>query len=670
MQYPRIARILGIRFQGAFFQEHALGFSDNLTCLVGGRGTGKSAAIEALRYVFEHKLDHLPKEKLNDIEKRSAHTLADAQMEVLFVDSNGERMVLRREYDAALTTCFDVDGTRRDEIDVSVSSNLDIKVYGWGEIEELARSPREQLKLIDGFIPESQKHVNAVKKCIQDLGNNTQRIIAVVREIEGLLPQIAELPAKEEALNRLSTEKLDAIFASFDRNETAESAIKVFSTAIEGLKARFLDGNAEPYQLVEDIEQALDTTLPDLEAYEWKEAFSKVVAEQATEIQNRYKALLEQFDALVQLISGKIELLNIEHASIENELNKQVEETEEEGFQSLAARRRRLTEEVSDLRAIRKQILDKQVDVDELMTERFEEIVPKLQSKRRQLTKLRRGKIKEINQRLERLGAAATVSIDLRHQKEREPFRLMLGAPDPGAPYGILKGVSKWYKKYDYAGLYALRHSPHTFVQAVLNPGDFSTLRAWKIDDDDIATEVITQERAEQVADHLSPYIEPGEPYYDPQKLEQLLELEHLDIEDLPIICLDNRPIEELSPGQRCSALIPIILLESNCPLIIDQPEDNLDNKLVFDLVVDILRGLKEQRQIIVATHNPNIPVSGDAEQIIVFEALSRECCDVVHQGSIDDDTIVEQVKAVMEGSEEAFRIRAEKYGYRLDFVG
>ena len=169
------------------------------------------------------------------------------------------------------------------------------------------------------------------------------------------------------------------------------------------------------------------------------------------------------------------------------------------------------------------------------------------------------------------------------------------------------------------------------------------------------------------MVDHLSPYLEKNEPYFCAEKLEGLLELEHCDIEDLPIICLDNLPIEELSPGQRCSTLIPIILLESNCPLIIDQPEDNLDNKLVFDLVVDIIRSLKEQRQLIVATHNPNIPVSGDAEQIIVFDAPSREHCEIVDQGSIDDDNIVKQIKMIMEGSEEAFRIRAEKYGYRLE---
>lgn len=561
-----------------------------------------------------------------------------------------------------------MDGTERDEIDVSVASNLDVKVYGWGEIEDLARSKREQLRLIDGFVPEVEEHIHEVEKCIQKLESNTRRIVELAREIEQLLPRIAELPAKEAALERLSTEELNAIFTDFDRNETALSAIRVFSSAASELKVGFIDGDGNPYNLVEDIEQLLATAWPGLEAYQWREELQTAVKEQATALQNRYEAFLQQFDTFERVIEKRTRLLEAEHASIEAKLSKQAEEAEEEDLQSLIVRRRSLTEEVSSLRAIDKEIQGKQGLIDELMGKRFEEIVPGLQSKRRRLTKLRRTKIRAINQQVEQLGAMGTVSIDLRHQKEREPFRIALGAPDPGAPDGVLKRVDRWYKKHNYAGLLARRHSPHTFISAVLNQ-DLLALCVGEMNKDGVEHE-ITGERAERVAEHLSPRIEPDEPYYHAGKLEQLLELEHLGTEDLPIICLNDEPIEDLSPGQRCTALIPIILLESSCPLVIDQPEDNLDNKLVFDLVVDVLRGLKEKRQIIVATHNPNIPVSGDAEQIVVFEALSKECCKIAYQGSIDDEEILNEIKAIMEGSEEAFRIRAEKYGYRLDFIG
>jgi ABC-type lipoprotein export system ATPase subunit len=105
-------------------------------------------------------------------------------------------------------------------------------------------------------------------------------------------------------------------------------------------------------------------------------------------------------------------------------------------------------------------------------------------------------------------------------------------------------------------------------------------------------------------------------------------------------------------------------LRESNSPLVIDQPEDNLDSQLVFDLVVDILRRLKNKRQIIIATHNPNIPVSGDAEQVIVVEAESGNRAVVNHQASVDEEKIISSIKNIMEGGEEAFKTRARKYRY------
>ncbi|MCJ7425139.1 hypothetical protein MUP01_12865, partial [Candidatus Bathyarchaeota archaeon] len=162
--------------------------------------------------------------------------------------------------------------------------------------------------------------------------------------------------------------------------------------------------------------------------------------------------------------------------------------------------------------------------------------------------------------------------------------------------------------------------------------------------------------------------------YYDRDRLDQVLQLDEVVLDDLPSILLNMSPAEdaqfapisELSPGQRCSALLPIILLRGNCPLVIDQPEDNLDNRLICDVVVDVLQKLKEQRQIIVATHNPNIPVSADAEQIIVTEALSRERGAIARQGPIDDDEIISSVKDIMEGGEEAFRLRARRYNYDL----
>ena len=119
---------------------------------------------------------------------------------------------------------------------------------------------------------------------------------------------------------------------------------------------------------------------------------------------------------------------------------------------------------------------------------------------------------------------------------------------------------------------------------------------------------------------HLQP-VSSGSDACDPDRLGALLQIEEMAIDDRPIIMLDDTPIENLSPGQRCAALMPIILTERDWPLVIDQPEDNLDNTMVFHVGVEVLRQLKDQRQVIIATHNPNIPVSGDAEQVVVLDS-------------------------------------------------
>jgi ABC-type lipoprotein export system ATPase subunit len=142
-------------------------------------------------------------------------------------------------------------------------------------------------------------------------------------------------------------------------------------------------------------------------------------------------------------------------------------------------------------------------------------------------------------------------------------------------------------------------------------------------------------------------------------------------VPDLPIIELQvgngefgYKQLQTLSVGQKCTALLSIILLESSAPLLIDQPEDDLDNHFIFDQIVTTLRSAKEKRQFLIATHNANIPVSGDAELIIVMGANERKgWIEENGIGSIDTPEIKHAVEKILEGGENAFKIRKEKYG-------
>ena len=154
---------------------------------------------------------------------------------------------------------------------------------------------------------------------------------------------------------------------------------------------------------------------------------------------------------------------------------------------------------------------------------------------------------------------------------------------------------------------------------------------------------------------------------------EKLFELETFGVPDLPIIelrvaggVLGYRPLSCLSVGQKCTALLSLVLLESPATLLIDQPEDDLDNQFIFDQIVATLRREKERRQFLIATHNANIPVSGDAELIIVLQADERRgWVDSDGIGSIDAEPIKQSVERILEGGEVAFQIRKEKYGIR-----
>lgn len=146
---------------------------------------------------------------------------------------------------------------------------------------------------------------------------------------------------------------------------------------------------------------------------------------------------------------------------------------------------------------------------------------------------------------------------------------------------------------------------------------------------------------------------------------EALYALETAELADRPRIELKDgegyKDSVALSTGQKCTIILPILLLDSDTPLLVDQPEDNLDNRFVCESVVKGIRKVKAARQLVFVTHNPNIPVLADAERVFVLES------DGVHarkatEGDVDEcrDAIVN----LLEGGEQAFKRRQERYAY------
>jgi hypothetical protein len=117
------------------------------------------------------------------------------------------------------------------------------------------------------------------------------------------------------------------------------------------------------------------------------------------------------------------------------------------------------------------------------------------------------------------------------------------------------------------------------------------------------------------------------------------------------------RSLEQGSPGQKTAAILAFLLAHGDEPIILDQPEDDLDNELIYKLIVAQLRANKSRRQVIVVTHNANIVVNGDAELILVMESAGGQCR-LARRGSLQSRDVRDQVCAMMEGGREALEKR------------
>ncbi|MGH3430026.1 MAG: hypothetical protein ACRDQZ_21070, partial [Mycobacteriales bacterium] len=278
---------------------------------------------------------------------------------------------------------------------------------------------------------------------------------------------------------------------------------------------------------------------------------------------------------------------------------------------------------------------------------------------------------------------AAQAEIASRRQASRDDLLAKLSAADTGltvgidltvggdrsAPIGYMRDSG--FLSRDSAGHFRERQvaerlcamaRPTTVARALLsgNPTGFEE------DGKTLGSKgVLTMDEAQKLVEHFACFradTDSGVQVVERDQLLQVLRLQEELVDDQMRIVLETKPVDELSPGQRSSAMLPLVALSETAPLVIDQPEDNLDQRMVGRTLTKILADLKETRQIIVTTHNANIVVGGDAEHVIVLEPVDAHSSRVEHAGSIDDHEIIELVVAIIEGGREAFQTRHRRY--------
>ena len=156
------------------------------------------------------------------------------------------------------------------------------------------------------------------------------------------------------------------------------------------------------------------------------------------------------------------------------------------------------------------------------------------------------------------------------------------------------------------------------------------------------------------------------------------MKIEELELPPTTAIRLNTAPanepplwqaLKDLSKGQKATAVLLLLLLESDAPLLVDQPEDDLDNRFITDGVVPRMRDEKRRRQFVFSTHNANVPVIGDAELILGLAAAGeaeegKARIRPEHMGSIDTPSVRVLVEEILEGGKDAFERRRRKYGF------
>lgn len=149
------------------------------------------------------------------------------------------------------------------------------------------------------------------------------------------------------------------------------------------------------------------------------------------------------------------------------------------------------------------------------------------------------------------------------------------------------------------------------------------------------------------------------------------LEISLIELEDQPAFEYRQReaeyiPFSDASAGQQATALLRVLLNQEGPPLLIDQPEDDLDNEVIYE-IAELIGTAKQRRQLIFTSHNANLVVNGDADLVVAFGyrvAGEQSLGEVKAEGAIDQKVVRERITAVMEGGEKAFHLRKDKYGF------
>ena len=623
------AELVEMSWEGGFLAGVSCRFNPNLNVLVGGRGAGKSTIIESLRYVLD--LRPLGREARTNHEGIVEQALKSGTKVSVVVRSHRPSVKSYRVERTVPNPPVVRDADTGQVLNVSVADIFSgIEVYGQHEVAELARSPQKLTSLLGRFVEPDASFATQKRELAAELKRSRENILRTQEELAANEEELAALPGLEETQDRYREAGIEADLKERSLLVREEGLLE---SAMQRL-ALLREGGSELKQSLPIDRHFLSPRA--LEALPGKEILSQ--AERILEaLSNKLQNAMHTFEAALaeadENMRGVKEQFAARRASVQGVYEQKLRELQRskidgEEFIELRSKieaLRPLEARQQQLKRLEPELFDRRRN---LLAE-WEEVHGKefraLDGASRQVTR--------------ELSGRARVRVEF--GGDREPLFALLRKQIGGRlseAIGSLRQAN---------GL-----SPMALAKACREGVDALE-----------RTFGITGVQAERAA---------GASPETLMRMEELALSSTTDIElnvALPGEEEDWRPLAALSTGQKATAVLLLLLLHADAPLVVDQPEDDLDNRFITEGIVPRMRDGKQRRQFLFSTHNANIPVLGDAELILgltpsgeaeVGSAAIRS----EHRGSIDVEHVRQLVEELLEGGAAAFERRRKKYGF------
>jgi DNA repair ATPase RecN len=616
-----VPRVVGVSFTGGFLHEEKIHFSRNLNCFIGGRGTGKSTAIRAIAYALGANDDFADYDNCPDA------------IQVWCEDTNGVLYRYERTRNGSIVIKAKEDGSITD---VPIDS-FQIEYFGQGELAKVAEDPLNRPGLLQDFL---DRHTS-----LRDLKERETSVLPTLRENAARLAPLevsnAQLPAKRKLLSEIEKKLKLAEEGNLREIVSTQSKLaseKAVRDSVDVIATNYSGGHSLA-SLQKDFPQILATAgecTSDAESASTLESMKDVIEATNAELKAKEGELRTLLKGHGQELRKLVSALRGSHQRMSANVAKKLADLKARGLATnipgLEASLRQKTTVASEITSIEQRAEDLQEARDQR-----EALLERLSDVRDQMTTRRKSQLARVNASL------GTII---------EDYLVFLRYDESG-----ITGAFESFMQEAMHGTY-LQDEAIAAVCSRTTPRGLATL--------------VMSGQAEEMEQKLELGQGWGAKFIQQLSNWKLLyELQILAKPPKPIITVRTRstpprdvPVKQLSDGQRHTILLTIAMLaDSNVPLVIDQPEDDLDNAFIFTSVVATLRAVKERRQVILVTHNPNIAVLGDSELILpmyrendVGRAKSR--------GSIDSEPTRRCVVEILEGGTGAFLRRKEMYGH------